>query len=341
MKPLISVIVPIYNVEAYLKRGVDSVLSQSYEKIEVILVDDGSTDGCPEICDEYAKKDSRIKVIHKENGGLSDARNAGMKVARGEYFAFLDSDDYFAPSFLEVLYDQLCMADADIAICEYEKTDALLVEDGPDFSLLVKEWEKAGSACELYDRSQLLCNQYETKHERATEFVVAWNKLYKASLFDGIEYPKGRIHEDEATTYKIFDRVKKGVFVKVPLYGYFFMQDSITRAKFTKKRLQWFDALDERITFLLEKGEKEVASLAIRARADAAIRYYDKLIHSEETSILAEKKRLRAYVKAALFTHSQKKVKAEAKVEGLPVRTKIGYGTFLICPALHKKLIQY
>lgn len=330
MKPLISIIVPIYNVEAYLERGVDSALSQSYPNIEVILVDDGSTDMCPSICDAYAKKDSRVRVIHKENGGLSDARNAGMEIATGEYYAFLDSDDYYAPDFLTILYEQMIETGVEVAVCEYEKTGALSREDGVDFEKAVSDWEKSGKPHQVYDRREMLLNQYETRHPRATEFVVAWNKLYKASLFDGITYPKGRIHEDEATTYLVFDKIKKGVFVPVPLYGYFFMQESITRAKFTKKRLQWFDALDERIQFFHQLGDIELEQEALRARADAAIRYYDKLIHSGETDTKEEIKRLKRYVKEIFRKQTR-----------LAAKTKVGYVIFLVCPPLHKRLLHY
>ena len=125
MYDLISVIIPIYRVELYLKECIDSVLNQTYKNMEIILVDDGSDDNCPNICDAYKKKDSRIQVIHKKNGGLSDARNAGIEIAKGEYICFIDSDDVIHPSFLQILYEDLIETGSDMSICHYEKVDKI------------------------------------------------------------------------------------------------------------------------------------------------------------------------------------------------------------------------
>ena len=116
MEDLISVVVPIYNVENYIKKCVDSILSQTYKNLEIILVDDGSPDNCPQICDEYAQKDNRIKVIHKENGGLSDARNAGIDISKGKFITFIDSDDYIEKDYVEVLYNSIKENASDMAI---------------------------------------------------------------------------------------------------------------------------------------------------------------------------------------------------------------------------------
>ncbi len=336
MKPLISVIIPIYDVEKYLRRAVDSVLTQTYENLEIILVDDGSPDGCPAICDEYASKDARIRVIHKQNGGLSDARNAGLDIARGEYITFLDSDDYWAPFFLEVLYEELQKTDADVALCTYEVTEALDIQDGPDFAGKWQTYREGRTECFVYGRKELLMNQYDAHHEDATYFIVAWNKLYKASLWKEIRFPKGKIHEDEATTYRIFDKASKGVYVKLPMYAYFSMPDSITRARFQLKRLQWFDALDDRIAFLDQSGETEVYKAAVRARADGAIRYYYPLM-TECSQEKTEQKRLKQYVKVALNMNSRGE-KQQRKF--LARMTAIGYRIFLISPKLYKMITK-
>lgn len=327
-RPLITVIVPVYKVEAYLERAILSITSQTYENLQIILVDDGSPDNCGSICDAYGKKDSRILVIHKENGGLSDARNAGLEAAKGEYIAFLDSDDFIAPFFLEVLFEALLSTGSDVALCPYETvTEGKAAEFHRP--LQDKEWEK--SYYFLYDRKELLLNMYDMNHPDATYFIVAWNKLYKASLWKDIRFPKGKIHEDEATTYKIFDKAQKGVYVKYPMYGYFSVPSSITRDAFSKKRLQWMEALTDRIAFFEEgTGEMELAFFACKARADGAIRYYYPLKEQVEDS-QKEQKQLKEYVREAL--------KDQKKYGSLRLTTRIGYRLFLFWPGLYKKLV--
>ena len=315
MKPLISVIIPIYGVEKYLKRAVDSVLHQTYRNLEIILVDDGSQDACPSICDAYASKEARVRVIHKENGGLSDARNAGLSVAGGDYIAFLDSDDYYAPFFIEVLYEQIQKQNAEVALCRYEVTEEQEPEHGPDFAKVFASYKNGEIPC---------------------DFIVAWNKLYKASLWKDVRFPKGKIHEDEATTYRIFDKLTKGVYVNMPMYAYFSMPDSITRAKFHVRRLQWFDALDDRIAFLTEKEDHEAAGAAVRARADGAIRYYYPLVRQCPKEKEAAK-RLKGYVKQALWINRNGQ---EPQKGFLSFVTQMGYRIFLICPGLYKLITK-
>lgn len=336
MKPLISVIIPVYAVEKYLKRAVDSVLRQTYRNLEIILVDDGSPDACPAICDDYEAKEARVRVIHKENGGLSDARNAGLDIAGGDYIAFLDSDDYYAPFFIEVLYEQLTAQNAQVALCRYEVTEELDATQGPDFAGYLAEYKAGKIDCPAYDRKQMLGNQYDALCCDATYFIVAWNKLYKASLWKGVRFPKGKIHEDEATTYRIFDKIEKGVYVNMPMYAYFSMEGSITRAKFNLRRLQWFDALDDRIAFLSEKAEDVAANAAVRARADGAIRYYYPLVREcprEKT----EAKRLKGYVKQAIWMNKNGQ---EQQKGFLGLVTRIGYRLFLISPGIYKLIMK-
>ena len=272
MDQCVSVIVPIYMVEPYLKRAVDSIRNQTYQNLEIILVDDGSKDQCGRICDDYAKADNRIVVIHKENGGLSDARNAGLDIARGEYIMFVDSDDYIASDCVETLLGCLKEHDADVSMCSYAVTDSTEFDESifaagrnnEKEKKQSKEWKiktdnhksdghEYDGSVEICDRRKLLSNLYDANHRDATYFIVSWNKIYKASLWDGIRFPKGKIHEDEATTYKIYDRAKKGIYLHKPLYGYFTAPDSITRARFNIKRLQWMDALDDRIAYFENK----------------------------------------------------------------------------------------
>lgn len=324
MNPLITVIMPIYKVENYIDRAIQSVLAQTYQNLEIILVDDGSPDRCGEICDAYAQEDARIRVIHKENGGLSDARNAGLDVMRGEYVAFVDSDDYIAPFFIEQLYEAAVSTESDVAICQYA------VVSKNDMSECDEKLHEANKEqYQVYDRRQSLMNLYDFNHEDATYFIVAWNKLYAAYLWEGVRYPKGKIHEDEGCTYLILEKIQKSVYVKCPMYGYFSAPDSITRADFNMKRLDWFDALDTRINHFRDKGDEQMAAAAIRARADGAIHYYYDLVKAFPKE-KAQAKRLKVCVKEALQTNG-----IEATLSG---RGKLGYRLFLVSPWLYRKI---
>lgn len=334
MEKCVSVIVPIYKVEPYLKRAVDSIINQTYSNLEIILVDDGSPDGCGKICDGYARKDNRIKVIHKENGGLSDARNAGLDAASGDYIAFVDSDDYIAADFVETLLWQLEKTDGDVAMCSYEVTTSKdfdkSIFDCPPVNEIQEENERdhiRDGSIEVCSRSALLSNLYDANHRDATYFIVSWNKLYKASLWEGIRFPKGKIHEDEATTYRIYDKASKGVYIHKPLYGYFTAPESITRSRFNLKRLDWMDALDERIRYFEEKGDRTQVSFAKRARADGAIHYYYPL-KEELPEEKAQQKRLKSYVKEEIC----------GEKEGLSLTKRAGYLIFLLSAPLYRTL---
>ena len=178
---LISVIVPIYKVEKYLHKCIDSILAQTYTNLEIILVDDGSPDNCGKICDEYAAKDSRIKVIHQPNGGLSAARNAGLDIATGDYIGFVDSDDYIAPDMYEKLYNALVKNDADMAICDYQRFGNELPYD--EMSLTTE----VITGLQAMEKQNTVIN---------CSFVVAWSKLYKSFIFSNVRFPVGKINED-------------------------------------------------------------------------------------------------------------------------------------------------
>ncbi len=236
MSELISVIIPVYKVEDYLEKCVESVINQTYSNLEIILVDDGSPDCCGEICDKYAEKDRRIKVIHKENGGLSDARNAGMKIATGEYFAFIDSDDWVESGYFDALYRLLKDNDADlsaISLCSVNE-----------------EGKEIGRHCDgethLLDDTVAMENMF---HRDGLPWC-AQAKLYKRSLFDGITYPRGILMEDKATTYKIFARCKTIVYSDIPLYKYLVRQGSIMRSSFSPEGLRTFDIQEELNSFI-------------------------------------------------------------------------------------------
>ncbi len=231
----ISVIVPAYKVEKYLARCIDSILDQTFTDFELILVDDGSPDNCGKICDEYAEKDSRIHVIHKENGGLSDARNAGIdwafKHSNSEWITFIDSDDWIHPKYLESLYNAVKETGCEISICGYEETTG----DNP----IVDE-------CRL---QSVIVNTEDFFCEHNVNAVIACAKLYKKELFREIRYPVGKLHEDEFTTYKMLFQYENCAFVNQPLYFYFQNTESITKSKWSINRLDGLEALSYQIEF--------------------------------------------------------------------------------------------
>lgn len=221
-KPLISVIVPVYKVEQYLPRCVDSLLHQTYENLEIILVDDGSPDRCGEICEEYARKDPRIRVIHKENGGLSSARNAGIDVARGEYLGFVDSDDWVEP-------------EAYALMAEMAVEEKLPMVCGGRYDVSSKITEKKIGLCpqlrEVISGEELASRIFRWEHVDS----AAGDKLYHRSLFAQIRYPFGRICEDVPTTYRLALTAGRVGMLDKPLYNYYHRPGSITMAAFSEK----------------------------------------------------------------------------------------------------------
>ena len=184
MNPVISIIVPVYKVEKQLNKCIESILNQTFKDYELILVDDGSPDNCGHICDEYEKKDSRIKVIHKKNGGLSDARNAGLDIALGKYIGFVDSDDIIHPQMYEKLYNCINKSNLDIVQCKFKRFKSIeeININISDSELNFKEYNSQDAIIDLIDNNKINVN--------------AWNKLYKRELFQNERYPKGKIHED-------------------------------------------------------------------------------------------------------------------------------------------------
>lgn len=228
---LISVIIPIYKVEQYLKRCVDSVLNQSYENLQIILVDDGSPDMCGEICDMIADQDRRIKVIHKMNGGLSDARNAGMEYATGDYILFIDSDDYIDRDMIKYLYNCISDSNADIALCSYDIFDESGIHNAVEFQVENEYIELTGE--EAAKRLMFL-------HE--PQMVVAWNKLTKRKLWEDKIFPVGKQHEDDFTSYQILYEAKKVVISNKSYYHYFQRSDSIIGVGFNLRSLHKIEA---------------------------------------------------------------------------------------------------
>lgn len=246
----VSIIVPIYKVEKYLSKCIDSIITQSYSNLEIILINDGSPDNCGNICDDYSRKDNRIQVIHKKNGGLSDARNEGLKIASGEYISFIDSDDYIDKDFYKILVDLIKSNNADVAQCAYKKTTE---NDNLDYKINTLE-EKKNDNISLHNLD-ILNSLYGT--EKYTVIWNVWNKLYKRELLRNIYFPKGKLHEDVFTTYKILYRAKTLVSTNKQLYFYTQRATSIM-GRFNVKHLDVLEAYVEQVYFYDKKGLKEL-----------------------------------------------------------------------------------
>ena len=247
---MISVIVPIYNVEKYLARCVDSIVNQTYKNLEIILVDDGSPDRCPQMCDDYAEKDSRIKVVHKKNGGLSDARNEGMAVATGEYISFIDSDDYVSDDFFECLLDVMNKENSDIAECSVVKfyEDNRFDEFSDDLSVKTYDTQDAMSA--------LIAENPFHQH--------VWNKLYKTELVKDIPYAVGKLNEDEFWTYRVFGRANKVARINKTMYYYFQRSSSIMGVGYNIRRLDALEGKANRQKYI----ENNFPDLSTQAKID-------------------------------------------------------------------------
>lgn len=242
----VSIIVPVYKVEKQLERCIRSILNQSFTNFELILVDDGSPDRCGEICDEYEKKDKRIKVIHKKNGGLSDARNAGLNIAKGKYIGFVDSDDIIHSEMYERMYNCITKYNVDIVQCKFRKFKS--IEDINKFSNI------KDANIEYYTSKEAIIDMIDNNKIN----VNTWNKLYKRELFENERFPKGKIHEDEFLTYKLIYNSNKVAYINKELYYYYQNDNGIMNGSNLLKRLDRIEALEERSNFFLKNGDKDL-----------------------------------------------------------------------------------
>lgn len=250
MNPDVSIIVPVYRVEAYLSRCLESILAQRYPDFELILVDDGSPDNCPEICDEYAKKDPRIRVMHQPHRGLSDARNAGLSVMNGTYVTFIDSDDLIPPDFLEKMLEILIRTNSDISVCSlfsFKEEPVLQVQD---------DIEKI----EVYSGHAACKNIFQLEGPG----VTACGKLYRAELWNGLRFPSGMIHEDNAAVPIAFYKSRFIAVIQNPLYFYRSNPDSIMNRRFSAERFDFLRAVTFCQNFFLENEEDDLLTISER-----------------------------------------------------------------------------
>lgn len=313
MQLFISVIVPVYQVEFYLARCIESLLKQSYTEYEIVLIDDGSTDNCAYLCDSCVVNDSRIKVIHKLNGGLSDARNAGVSFANGELLSFIDSDDMVSDDFFEVMLLAMKNENSDIVECNVAK----FYEDNHfDFfqdDLSVKSYSTVEGLAGLIGDSSF--------HQHV------WNKLYKTELVKSIRFPFGKLNEDEFWTYQVFSKAKKVTRIKKTMYYYFQRNDSIMGESFNLKRLDAIEGKCNRQHYI-EKNYPELAS-------QARINLFSSCIFSAQASLKFLKKEDKKKAKNIInhYVKSCKPSKAELNTIKGKNRFwfKFAYKSFWLC----------
>lgn len=233
--PRISIIVPVYNVEKYLEKCIKSILNQTLQDFELILVNDGSTDDSGRICDEFAEKDNRIIVIHKENEGLSKTRNVALDIAKGEYIGFIDSDDWIEPSMYEVLYNLCCKYDADISSCAIKESTS-------------KSNVKTRNKIVVKNGKDMIVEIYSYKYSG----ISPCNKLYKSKIYKNIRFPNKKLNEDAAIMYKIYDISDKVVHKDAKLYNYLIREGSLMHSKFNKDRFEIIDIYNEMLEYFQE-----------------------------------------------------------------------------------------
>lgn len=261
-KPLLSIIVPVYDVERYLPKCMDSILTQTFTDFELILVDDGSPDNCPALCDAAAAKDARIRVIHQKNGGLSAARNAGLDAARGAWIGFVDSDDYIAPEMYEAMYHAVQSTGADLALCDYAEVD------------------EAGAPCQsMHIRLEKKDFTGRDLLKNATDSTIqpAWNKLYRRDVFAQLRYPEGKLNEDLFLIPEICLNTQKAVVVPKALYYYVQRGGSIMSGN---KTLRHFDAAEAAQRYwdcLVENAAYDALANAAKFTMGSVSRVYRQL----------------------------------------------------------------
>lgn len=275
---LISVIVPVYNMEQYLERCINSIVDQTYRNLEIILVDDGSTDRSPRMCDEYAQKDGRIKVVHKVNGGLSNARNAGLQVATGTYIGYVDSDDWIEPQMYQRMYEACIEHQAQVAVCRYAK----IYQDHVD--------KEGNGQVTVFDREGIL-KAYLADQPEYVVYNSVWSKLFAREVVEGVLFPVGKNSEDIMYTTKAFCKLEKAVYIDECLYDYVLDREgSIMNVNRTQRMFQ--DEIPfwrEHITCIREMVSKDMGDMAAYYFYRRLLSYYMELAVGEETRTAAKR----------------------------------------------------
>lgn len=307
--PLVSIVVPVYKVERYIRTCIESVLSQTYYNWELILVDDGSPDNCPQICDEYSQRDRRVTVLHSKNGGQSRARNLALDCPpKGDFITFLDSDDFWHPDFLAIMVKMCIDNDAEMSQCSYVRG---IDEAFPD----LKEVSLVG----VYDNHSIFLSEKSN--------VIMWGKLYNKALLDGIRMPVGLYNEDDWTAWKLYYKARKIVVTSQRLYYYTLNPQSTMTKMLKKPDLRYFGAYDERISFFHEKGEKDLEDASrLQFCKSLTLLYSNGLLNQTERELVKVK-----------FSDSWDIIKHSHNIRQ---RYKVLFQMFAISPLITSKIVN-
>lgn len=322
---LVSVIIPVYNVRQYLRESLDSVLHQTYHNLEIIIVDDGSTDGSGEICDEYAQRDDRVIVIHQENRGLSAARNAGLDRMAGDLASFLDPDDAYASQYIELMVSAMMKEDVDLVICRFtvHHTAGHLSYpgNGKDISMVIPGlYDRAGAQRALIDNNLN---------------VSAWNKLYRRSLWTGLRFPDGHVYEDIDITYRIFDRCQSIRCLEQSLYLHRKRAGSITHTVSADNIRDWHLAMEHFESYIAAHTPEIFSPEHLRQhrlkRLQKTVLDYVMYVSSsgdkDASFANALKKKMMAFEK-------------ESDIRNCTLRIRAAYHMILSCPGLIKPVYR-
>lgn len=317
----ISIIVPVYNVEEYLEGCIESILNQTFKDFELILVNDGSTDKSSEICNKYKEIDSRIKVIHKDNGGLSSARNAGLNIARGKYIGFVDSDDTIHPRMYEILYDLIKKYKADMSFCRFKRTYEIINEGHQETKVMeVIEMNNIEAINSLYDK------------EIGVNLVIACNKLYNRKVFNDISYEVGRIHEDEFIAHRILYKCKKIAYTNNELYYYLQREGSIMSQISYKRKVDSLLSISDRMRFCKEIGLIDICNYISRMYEYNFFTLYKEICKNinSETELLNEIRKDFIYSLNTLL-----------RLKNYSVKEKINWIIFAINPGIYNFISNF
>ena len=324
-KGFVSVIIPVYNVRPYLSEALDSVLNQTYKHLEIIIIDDGSTDGSGEICDEYSERDDRVIVIHQENRGLSAARNAGLDVMKGDLVAFLDPDDAYAALFVETMLSAMMKENVDLVMCRYTVHDSSGHLSYPGNGK-IEHLLRPG----LYDRTASLRALVDS-----TLNVSAWNKLYRRDLWTGLRFPEGHVYEDVDTTYRIFDRCQSLRCLNQPLYMHRRRAGSITHTVSADNIRDWHLAMEHFESYIAAHTPEIFSPEHLRQhrlkRLQKTVLDYVMYVSSsgdkDASFANALKKKMMAFEK-------------ESDIRNCSLRIRAAYHMILSCPGLIKPVYR-
>ena len=320
-KPLISVVVPVYNVEKYLDKCVQSIRAQSLPQLEILLVDDGSTDGSGAMCDSCAKEDDRIRVIHKENGGLADARNRGIDEAAADLVAFIDSDDFIEPDMMELLYTNMQRENADVSICGI-------------YHLYADRLKRESATVDYTTLSGVEAAALVLRGDKIS--VNAVNKLFKKEIFNGIRFPVGKLSEDAFIMVKLLAGVKTVVIDTAPKYYYVHREDSITTSRYKPRDMNVIEAYTENRSFI-QQNHPEYMELADFRYYWAHFYVLDKMLKTEGYVRDADYKKIVRTLRANYFHILRNRYTGTKRKIALTALLLGGWAYALITSAYHKK----